>query len=138
MFNLEFFKCKIDTTTIQNQTPPIDPEVVDSINGAIKEENDNESGDETLNFSKFHETQILHDRTAYKGQWRNFKRHGKGTLFELCIDNTLQKIYEGEWEDDEKHGKGTLYDGTDSLEVSELIDDIPILLNELDREQLDL
>jgi len=39
--------------------------------------------------------------------------------------------------DHNKHIRG-IYDGTDSLEVSELIDDIPILLNELESAQLDL
>ena len=49
MFSLEFFKGKIDITTIQNQTPPIDTEVVDSINTEIKEENEHESEDENKN-----------------------------------------------------------------------------------------
>ena len=49
MFSLEFFKGKIDITTIHNQTPPIDPEVVDSINTEIKEENEHESEDENKN-----------------------------------------------------------------------------------------
>lgn len=39
--------------------------------------------------------------------------------------------------DHNKHIRG-IYDGTDSLEVSELIDDIPVLLNELENEKLDL
>ena len=67
MFNLEFFKGKIDTTMIHNQAPPIDPEVVDSINGDIKE-NDNKH--HTANSEpKLHKTQVLHDGSAYRGQW---------------------------------------------------------------------
>ena len=105
MFDLEFFKGKIDTTTIQNQTPPIDPEVVESINGKIKENDDEVS--KTDDEPKFHKYQILHDSTAYEGEWLNYKRHGYGTLFKLSNNNTPIKIYEGHWENDKREGKGT-------------------------------
>ena len=85
MFNLEFFKGKIDTTTIHEQAPPIDPEVVDSINRGIKEDkNKTKVTEET---PKFYKTQILHDVTAYRGEWLNRKRHGYGSLFDLSLDN---------------------------------------------------
>ena len=101
MFNLEFFKEKIDTTKIHNLTPPIDPEVVDLINIGIKENNQNDSElTKTDDEPKFHNYQILHDGTAYEGEWLKYQRHGKGTQFNHFTDNTPVKIYEGEWRDD--------------------------------------
>ena len=111
MFNLEFFKDKIDTTKIHNQTPPIDPEVVESINREIKE-NDNEES-KTDHKPKFHKYQILHDGTAYEGEWLNNMRHGKGTQFKLSDDNKPIKIYQGDWIENMRDGEGTQFKPSD-------------------------
>ena len=129
MFNLEFFKGKIDTTTINNLTPPIDPEVVDSINIGIKENNQNDNelsktdselyeSSETYDEPEFHKYQTFHDGTAYEGEWLNNLRHGKGTLFEYSTDKTPVKIYEGEWKYDERYGEGIEFKiSTDNIPV---------------------
>ena len=122
-FELEFFKDKIDIDTIDKQTPPIDQEVVKLINDRINEESDNEESiiDDgkyiPLERYKFHDNQILHDGTEYKGQWVNNKRHGEGTLFKKSNDGILKKVYEGHWKNDVIDGTGTYYDGTDSVKV---------------------
>ena len=110
MFNLEFFKGKIDTTKIHNLTPPIDPEVVDSINIEIKENNQNDSElSKTDDEPKFYKYQIFHDGTAYEGEWLNYRRHGKGTEFKHSTNNTPVKTYQGQWKDNERSGYGTSF-----------------------------
>ena len=119
MFNLEFFKGKIDTSETHNLPPPIDPEVVDSINGEIKENNQNDSELSKIDDEpKFYKYQILHDGTAYEGEWLNYQRHGKGTLFKHSTNNTPLKIYEGEWRNDKRWGEGIEFEiSTDNTPV---------------------
>ena len=114
MFNLEFFKDKIDTTTINNLTPPIDPEVVDSINIGIKENNQNDRKlSKTDDGPKFYKYQILHDGTAYEGEWLNYQRHGEGTLFKHSTNNKPVKTYQGQWVDNMRHGEGIQFELSD-------------------------
>ena len=121
MFNLEFFKGKINTTTIHKQTPPIDRRVLAGINRKIKEKEEGEDKFyDRSDVPKFYETQILHDGTAYRGEWLNCKRHGDGILYKLSSDNVLQKIFEGSFYDD-LESRGSIFYDTDSIEV-EIID----------------
>ena len=47
------------------------------------------------------EEKILENKTIYKGQWKNGKRHGKGELF--WRDGSY---YQGQWKNDKIEGKG--------------------------------
>ena len=106
MFALDFFK-DIDTNTIHQQTPPVDKEVVYSINQEVNEEYDMKSEDKP----KYHDSQILFDNTMYEGEWLGKKRHGSGTLYKIDTSSKMapQKIYSGCWHKDQKHGKGIFY-----------------------------
>ena len=111
MFKLDFFKDKIDTDKIHEQTPPIDKEVVKLINDRINEERYNQ---DSKNYDKL---VLLHDGTVYQGQWSNNKRHGKGILYKKSDDGNLKKVYQGTWINDKPDDDGTYYDGTDSVKV---------------------
>ena len=118
MFELDFFKDKINTDKIHEQTPPIDKEVVKRINDRINEESDNQDSKNDDN-TKFHDKLVLlHDGYAYQGQWYNYKRHGEGTLYKRSDDGNLEKVYQGNWYNDKPSDRhGTYYDGLDSVKV---------------------
>ena len=109
MFALDFFK-DIDTNTIHQQTPPIDKEIVYSINQEVNEEYDNKLS-ESENKLKHYDSKILFDNTMYEGKWLNKLRHGDGTLYKIdpLTQMSPQKIYSGDWYKDQKHGKGIFY-----------------------------
>ena len=115
MFSMDFFK-DIDTATIHKQKPPIDQEIIDSINKGINEEYDHQSS-QCEDKPKYYESQILFDNTIYEGEWLKKRRHGKGTLYKIDPSNQQppQKIYSGDWYKDHKHGEGHHYHKSYSL-----------------------
>ena len=110
MFELDFFKDKINTDKIYEQTPPIDKEVVKLINDRINEQNYNQ------NNKNYNMQILLHGGYAYKGEWQNHKRDGFGALYKRSDEGNLKKVYQGTWRND-KRNIGTYYDGTDSVKV---------------------
>ena len=117
MFELDFFKDKINTDKIHEQTPPIDKEVFKLINDRINEESDNQDSKNDDNTKFYDKLVLLHDGYAYQGQWENYKRHGEGTLYKRSDDGNLEKVYQGTWEHDKPNDDGPYYDGTDSVKV---------------------
>ena len=81
-FKLEFFE-GIETSTINDQIPPIDEEVVRLINKEISEKSEAKSQKEPKSFHG----RVLHNGTAYIGEWMNHKRHGKGMLCKPIGEN---------------------------------------------------
>ena len=73
----------------------------------------------------------MHDKTAYKGEWLNYKRHGFGTQYTLSNDNTLIKIFEGQWRNDQKFGHGTLFHGVNELKVYILSDQLRVICSHI-------
>jgi len=64
------------------------------------------SGHGTLEKTKNFDWTPFIQETKYTGEWKNDKRHGRGTSFYFHG----QVAYEGEWEKGERHGYGTSWD----------------------------
>ena len=52
------------------------------------------------------------DSSVYIGNWKNGKKHGKGSWTYYHPGKSNQRwriVYEGEWKDDKRHGEGYCY-----------------------------
>ena len=51
-------------------------------------------------------TYIYQDGDKYEGEWRDDKRHGKGTVTYRGTDGSIVEQYQGEWAEGKMHGYG--------------------------------
>ena len=62
------------------------------------------TGPDTVSWHNCEGTQVLHNRDAYIGGWRNGKKHGRGVYYFSDGD-----IYAGEYQMDWINGRGTMF-----------------------------